>query len=188
MWQLIAYIVAYAVLLGAHPSEVSENLSYQYYQVNAQEDEPLITQMLAVSPVIENGCIYVANTTWNVQWRFDWKANDHGECVVTDSSTRLDVVITLPELQGGSERQKEAFNRYREALRRHELNHYRMAAEAAHKIDDDLKNLPKMKSCQALESYANKISQSTLERYNEKNREYDRDTKHGQLEGAWTDI
>jgi len=188
MWQLVAYLVAYLVVQGAPASEVSENLSYHYYQVNAKEDEPLLFQLLAASPVVEDGCIYVANTTWNVQWRFDWKTNDHGVCVVSASSTRLDVVITLPELQGGSERQKEAFERYRDALRRHELNHYRIAAEAAHKIDADLKNLPRMNSCQALESYANGISKSTLERYNEKNREYDRQTNHGQLEGAWTDI
>lgn len=188
MWELVTYLVAYVVLHGVPVSEVSENLSYQYYQVNAREGEPLILQMLAVSPVLENGCIYVANTAWNVQWQFDWKANDHGECEITDSSTRLDVVITLPELQGGNERQKEAFDRYHKALRQHELNHYRIAAEAARKIDTDLKNLPGMKSCKTLEAYANGVSRRTMESYNKKSRKYDLDTNHGQSEGAWTDI
>lgn len=188
MWQLVAYLVAYFMLQGAPASEVSENLSYQYYRVNARAEQPLLPQLLAASPVRVQDRTYVGHTTWNVQWRFNWKINDHGICAVTDSSTRLVAVITLPELEGGSERQRDAFGRYLEALRRHELNHYRIAAEAARKIDNDLKNLPEMESCKTLESYANAISQCTLERYNKKNREYDLETNHGQLEGAWTDF
>jgi predicted secreted Zn-dependent protease len=183
MWQLVTYLFAYVVLHGAPASEVSENLSYQYYQVNAKAEQPLLAQLLAASPVREKDVTYVGNTTWNVQWQLDWKTNDNGVCMVTDSSTRLDVVIILPELHGGSELQREAFDRYLEALRRHELNHYRIAVEAARKIDTDLKSLPEMKSCKALEDYANAISRSTLERHNKKSREYDLETDHGQLEG-----
>lgn len=188
MWQLAAYLVAYFSFQGAPVPEAGTNLTYAYYLVEAEASQPLLPQLIAASPNKLGEVVYVGHSAWSVRWRYDWKVDEQGDCSIKDAVTSLDVVITLPELKGGSERQREAFNRYVGALRRHELNHYRIARDAARKIDADLKRSPTMKSCQALETYVNLMAQCTLDRFEKKSRQYDRDTNHGQTEGAWMDI
>lgn len=188
MWELLFYLGAYLVLQGSPIPEVSHNLTYAYYPVDVKSDQLLLPQLLAASPVREDGRTFVANTTWDVQWTFEWKTDANGVCRITDSSTRLEVVIVLPSLSNASEQQMAVFDRYIAALRQHELNHYKLAATAARKIDGGLKDLPAISSCKALEEYANSMSRRIVEVFNEKSRQYDVDTNHGQTEGAWIDV
>jgi predicted secreted Zn-dependent protease len=183
MRYLITFTFAYLILLSSAAAEVSKNLSYSYYDVSVRHDQPLRPQMLAVTPIREEGSPFIGFTKWNIRWSFKWNADRNGSCRITSSSTELVADILLPRLSGASVEQIASFNGYIVILRQHELGHYNIAEEAAQRIDSDLKNIPVMGNCKMLEDYANTTSRSTLDRFNEKSRQYDRDTKHGETQG-----
>ena len=186
MRHLIACLLA-LFLASSAVADVSENLKYTYYQVNARTNQPLLPQLLATSSIREEGKPYIGKTNWNIRWNFNWKTDENGVCHITGSATQLTSVIVLPKLSSTSAHQLASFDRFIIALRQHELGHYSIAAEAARRIDSDLKNLPSMSNCNALEAHANATSQRTLSRFNEMSWQYDRDTNHGKTQGAWID-
>lgn len=181
-------LVLACILLPASAfAEVSENLAYTYYDVTAQADKTLLSQLNASSPIRENGQVYHGHTKWDIRWRFWWNTDASGVCRITRSSTSLVSAITLPRLNGANLRQQSIFDRYIASLEAHELGHHQLAVQMARKIDSDLVSLPGMNSCPELEAFANARSQLSLERLNEQSRQYDLDTGHGRTQGAWID-
>ena len=168
-------------------AEVSENLTYSYYDVTARADKTLLSQLDAFSPIREEGQIYHGHTHWDIQWKFRWNTNESGVCRITSSSTSLVSVITIPRLNGANPRQQSIFDRYISSLEIHELGHHRLAVQMARKIDDDLIHLPGMNSCPELEAFADAQSQLSLERLKEQSRQYDLETGHGRTQGVWVD-
>jgi predicted secreted Zn-dependent protease len=165
-------------------SEVRENLRYAYYDVDARPGLRLAPQITAASPIRENGRKFHGHTKWTVRWKFQWRADRDGYCRVTYTSAVLDAVITLPKLRTASAAQSEIFDRYLAALRVHELGHYDVGTAAAQAIDGELRNLPEMRTCDALEFEGNRVARRTLDRFVEVNRQYDEDTNHGKTQGA----
>jgi predicted secreted Zn-dependent protease len=178
-------LLAYAMSSGTAFGEVKEHLEYSYYEVRARSDQPLFTQLNAASPIREGGQTFYGHTNWNVRWAFKWKTDSSGVCRISTTTTELHASMILPRLDGASARQMASFDRFMSALRQHELGHYKIALVAAQAIDIELRTLPGMNNCKALDTYANTGAQRTLERYNERSRQYDRDTNHGRTQGAW---
>jgi predicted secreted Zn-dependent protease len=184
MRYLVACLLA-LFLASSAVAEVSEDLRYTYYQVDARTNQPLWPQLLATSSIREDGKPYIGQTNWDIRWHFNWNTDQNGVCRITGSAIQLTSVIVLPKLRSTSAHQLASFDRFIIALRQHELGHYSIASEAARKIDSDLKNFPPMSNCSALEAHANATSRRTLSRFNEMSRQYDRDTNHGKTQGAW---
>jgi predicted secreted Zn-dependent protease len=169
---------------GIGSAEVRDNLSYSYYDVNAYPDRPLRQQITAASPIWQDGKKYHGHTKWNVRWSFRWDTDRDGVCRITNVTTTLRTVITLPKLRSASERQSLVFDRYMIALRQHELGHYKIATDAARAIDDELRNLPATRNCAFLEGEGNAAARRTLNYFIEANRQYDVETDHGEAQGA----
>lgn len=185
MRYLIICLSAYFFSLNLAVADVRENLTYSYYPVIVKSNLPLFPQLLAASSIREEGTPYVGITNWHVRWNFKWNTDRNGACRITSSSTQLTADILLPRLSNANVLQMASFDRFIIALRQHELGHYNIATEAARKIDSDLNNIPAMSNCSALEAYANTTSKNTMDRFNERSRQYDRDTNHGKTQGAW---
>ena len=173
------------ILIGSAFAEVTENIEYKYYEVNAKAGEPLRPQIFAATPIRQEGQLFCGSANPNIKWYPQVESDSNGACHITSVSTIMNVVITLPKLIGGDELQKTNFDRFFITIREHELNHYKIDAEGAQEIDSILKDLPPIYHCNELKDLADKIANRTWEYFKEKNRQYDRDTTHGLKEGAW---
>jgi predicted secreted Zn-dependent protease len=179
------YFLLCFVLTGSAFAEVRENIEYKYYEIKAEAGRPLRPQIFAATPIKTGEELFGGNTNWNIKWDTQVESDSNGACHITGVSTILNVVISLPKLNGGDDLQKTNFDRFFITLREHELNHYKISSEAAQEIDSNLKDLPPIYHCKELKDLANKIAYGTLDFFNKKQRQYDSDTKHGHKEGAW---
>ena len=181
----ILLLLAYALLPGAAMAKAHENLVYSYYEVKARSDQPLSAQLYAASPIKEEGQTFHGHTNWTLQWTLKLSADKSGFCRISSAKTQLHAVVILPKLDGANTQQLASFDRYVAALQQHELGHYKIAEQAAQAIEHKLHAVKGMRNCATLQAYANKNAQRTLDYFNEKNRQYDRETNHGQMQGAW---
>lgn len=164
-------------------AQVEEQLEYEYYTADADAYATLREALAATTPIRPGGKIFHGHARWHINWRFRWKKRD-GQCYISRVNTRLRGTITLPELEGGTAKQRRAFDRYLGALEEHELGHYAFGQEAAEKIDEAIADMDTMGSCEALEAAANRLGHRILARYVRDDKRYDRDTDHGRTQGA----
>lgn len=162
-------------------AEPRESLDYVYYDVRARPGEPLLGQVRAASPVAGG---WLGRTDWHVSWRFRWNNEPSGACRFTSVEVELRSRITLPQLSGADARQSQAFAPFIAALRNHELGHHENGRRAAREIESALRSMGPAPGCAALESQANMTGQAILKRYNEMDKQYDRETEHGLRQGA----
>ncbi|WP_457789027.1 DUF922 domain-containing protein [Pseudomonas sp. PL-6] len=176
-------------LLLAAPlhAEVREQLDYRHYDAHLETHASLRQALNSASPIRLGGQTYHGFTRWQVEWRFWWREARDGRCRIERSSTQLQASITLPRLHGGDAQQQQRFARYLAALEEHELGHYRIGQAAAQAIDAALLALPEQADCKTLEQQANARAHATLQRHIEREHRYDRDTGHGETQGAWLD-
>jgi predicted secreted Zn-dependent protease len=180
-------LLAYALLPVAAHAKVHKDLVYSYYEVKARPDQPLYAQLYAASPIKEEGQALHGFTNWDLQWNLEMNTDKSGFCRITRTTTKLRVVTTLPKLDGANTQQTADFDRYISALRQHELGHHRIAEQAARAIEHKLRTLKAMSNCESLGNYADASARRTLKHFNEKSRQYDRETDHGKKQGAWLD-
>lgn len=176
------------LLLGVSLSaqaQVEEQLQYQYYDVTVAAGESLRQALSQASTIRQNEQVYHAYTRWGVTWNYWWQEAHDGRCRLTLSRTRLSAHVTLPRLGGGDARQRQRFAHYLQALREHELGHYRIGQAAAAAIDAALLATPEYPSCTEMQAQANQRANAILQQHIERERSFDRDTGHGRTQGAW---
>jgi predicted secreted Zn-dependent protease len=166
-------------------AEVSDNLSYKFYEAQSEPGKSLLEILNGASPIRHNGEIFHGYTQTNIEWNYRWNEEPNGRCTITGNTTNLIAEITLPTLVSSIDHLRFEFSQYIEPLRRHELGHYKMAQDAAKKIDAAILSLPPMVSCKSLEQVANRRAQGILDQANEESRIYDEITRHGRTQGAW---
>lgn len=185
-----AHLLCLAVLLltsALAQAEVQPSLVVQTYEVRYRADTSLRQSITDASPVRHHGRTFHGFTRWNVKWQFWWMELPGGQCRVDRTVTRVDAVITLPELRGAPADAQQAFDRFVTALRQHEMGHYQFGLEAAHRIDQAIASLPPQPSCTALQAAANQLGRRLLDEAIRAEIAYDRDTQHGRTQGAWLD-
>ena len=178
------------VLLAATTNvagKVEESLDYVDYTAYPQRGQSLRQALNDATPIRQDGKIFHGHTRWTHDWSFRWWREANGRCRITSNTTRLDLVITLPDLGSGSAAMRQRFQDFRSALHEHELGHARIARDTANRIDRAILDLPEMASCTALEASANRIAREALADGEREQRRYDRDTDHGRRDGASPD-
>lgn len=164
-------------------AEVEESVEYEHYGVDASEG-PLRQALTAASPIREDGKTFHGHTQWFVKWRYWWDEDDYG-CEINRVAVDFDATITLPELEYASDDNQALFDEYIEALDEHELGHVQNGRDAAYEVDAELMELGAMDSCAELETEANALGRRIVKRYNQADRDYDKETGHGRTQGAW---
>jgi predicted secreted Zn-dependent protease len=133
----------------------------------------------------ENGHTFYGHTDWHVNWHFNWSEKSDGRCRISNISASLTATIVLPQLGSATPEQQEKFGAFIAALRTHELGHVANGREAAAKIDREILALPEMSSCQILQQEANDLGKGVIKEYNERDVQYDAETKHGRTQGVF---
>lgn len=179
--------LALCVLATSTRAEVVESLDEVSYTAYPQRGQSLRQALNAASPIREDGEVFHGHTKWNIRWSFKWWREADGSCRITSNETRLDLVITMPELEGGSRAMQQRFADFHEALYDHELGHADLAREAAQAVDDAILDLPEMDDCPTLEATANRRAHAIVNASKRRQKQYDRDTEHGRRDGASVD-
>lgn len=180
-------ILILAILPTVAIADVEEHLKYSYYELEVLPEQSLRQQLNVASPIRVKGKTFHGYFKWTIHWKFKLETDKTGVCRILNPSTKLNAEITLPKVYGGNAPQIAILDSYIAALRRHELNHYNIALQATHAIDNDLRSLRGMRNCVSLENYANKRASSIEQRFKAKIQQQDCDTNHGKTEGVCLD-
>jgi predicted secreted Zn-dependent protease len=165
---------------------VNTRVNNVYYMVEGDTADDIWEDMLAKSPVRQNGKPYTAHTRWDVSWQFWWLDNG-STCEISRVTTRLEVTYTLPRLKKASSMSDSVvaeWDTYYAALFDHELGHKDLGSKAAIEIENQISNMGARDSCEQLQSDANEIGKSVIAKYSRIEKDYDRDTNHGLNTGA----
>lgn len=163
---------------------VIEEHAERPYSVDAQPAETLRQALNAATPITANGQRFHGHTRWNVRWTFRWGHEASGSCRITEVTTRLRSEVQLPELRRATADQRALFERYLPALSRHEQGHVQFGRDAARAIDQGISQLPAAADCATLERQANSLGHRLLREHAEREKQYDRNTRHGASQGA----
>ena len=166
---------------------VVEEHAQRPYTVSAQPGDTLRQALNASTPISVDGKRFHGYTRWNVRWTFRWQADASGRCRITEVTTRLRTEVQLPELRSATPKQRAVFDRYLPALSRHEQGHVQFGLDAARAIDLGIAQLPTEPDCAMLERQANALGHRLLREHVEREKAYDRDTRHGASQGAKLD-
>jgi predicted secreted Zn-dependent protease len=164
----------------------SVTVDYRYYSVSGSTPQALRSQLNRVSPVFQDGQRFDGKTYWYVRW-FYYYANTGNSCRITQVKSSVEVELTLPQWQQPTNAPRSLVNqwqRYMTALQLHEDGHKDHGVAAAQEVLSVINNLPAYPSCPELETAANAAGKGVLQRYNQKDIEYDRVTQHGATQGA----
>ncbi|WP_321349968.1 DUF922 domain-containing protein [Halopseudomonas oceani] len=121
-----------------------------------------------------------------VNWNFRWESTP-GQCRITEATTDVSITAYIPQLQPDPQRTASVqaqWDSYLLALQLHHDGHVELAMNAARQIEQAIQNLPPAASCEQLQQAANATGRRLLEQLAIDDREYDKRTQQGTLEGA----
>lgn len=180
---LIALCLLASAQVGAEPL-VRHGTSYYY--IDGPSATVLAGQLDQSGPVAADGRRYAGRTKWQAQWQFN-REQKGVTCTLTQVRVVVGISQTLPKWRGedkGAEALKSAWNRFMQALERHEDEHKQIALKAAREIEAALAATKPASNCEALTDAANAAAQAIIEKYRKADEDLDSRTDHGRSEGA----
>jgi len=166
-------------------AEVSEIIDYTYYELEESgAGQTLKQQLNAATPITRDGRKLHGDTRWKLDWSFDTEALEGDTCKTTDIDIHLDALIRLPELGYNDDQLQPEFNRYVEALQRHQIGHYIIAIQAANKIDVRLTYMEPVKGCETARAQAEAMAVEIEKEHREKEIAFDEKTRFGAEQGV----
>jgi predicted secreted Zn-dependent protease len=156
------------------------------YTIEGVTPSDLRREMNSKGPADAGGRRFDGYTRWYVSWRYQYNSTA-GRCAIASVTTNLKVTITLP--QWGSESRansavRQQWARYLGALEQHEQGHRRNGIDAANEIDHAIAAMPPAANCDTLGTKANALGAGILNKFKQRDLDYDRDTRHGATQGA----
>ena len=162
-----------------------ETIEYKYYVISPRAPHEIKPELMRHSPIRQGGDSFNGHTVWYVDWKYQTTSSPYG-CLLQNSQVNVRVVHILPALsEYVTDKQTiEVFNKFNKALTQHELNHGNHGLLAAKEIDETFKNIQAQPNCRQMSRMLNGIGNSIVQKYAQKDSEYDRVTSNGFTEGA----
>jgi len=201
-------IFTIAVILGIHqaspllltqfdtahfsPVTVAQSPNHQvsaqtvYYSVTGSTVNEIRNQLNQRGVLHSNGKRYDGYTNWYVNWNYRYQTQGN-RCRMESANVRTDVQITLPRWNNSSPVSlalRNKWNRYIQALELHENGHKQNGIDAGEEVLKTLLSMSAYPSCQKLGVAANAAAHSVINKYNQRDIEYDRATQYGVTQGA----
>ena len=154
------------------------------YRVTGHSVETLLASLRDGGPRV-GGDIFFGLTSTSLSYRFGYRERA-GLCETTGARVDLDVTITLPEWQSTPAAPYELrrdWQRFSQALRRHEERHRDLAVEHAHAVRRAVDGL-RAPTCDAVAALAAQRAAQAQTVAEAAHRAYDASTGHGESEGA----
>jgi predicted secreted Zn-dependent protease len=185
----VKIFVAFAVFMIAFPVSAQPVIEtdFVFYDIHPDSKEDLRREMNDKT-LVENSR-RKGHTHWHVRWKYKWKKKDNG-CEIKQVTTFLTVTYTLPRIPNnhivGAD-VRDSFDRYYEALFKHEQEHKNSGLYAALEIEDAFISLASFRRCSDLDAAAKKTGKAIIKKFNKRDDDYDRETDHGGTEGVRID-
>lgn len=172
---------------GFMPSIEGVSIQYDYYSILGGSAEELRQQMLQRGPQdAVTGARFDGYTRWNLNWNFETQPLG-GQCQVEGISVDAKAIVTMPQWNIPADVPSalaKKWKDYTEALREHELGHVDHARQAKQEILRSFGLLPPAPSCSQAQLIADSLGGQIIQKYAQKDAEYDRITGHGVTQGA----
>ena len=185
-WLTAVLLLAAFMISGTSESEHLVDEQIRFYSISGNSASEIRANLDKNSPIILHGKRFDASTDSDIQWTLRMRIIDD-KCQLEQVSTHVALLFTLPELtldDTGADYLNNRWNRYYQALVRHEEGHALIALRAARQIELTLGRLSDAPDCEVLESTANKLANEILLIFETVNRRFDEKTMHGALDGA----
>jgi len=166
-------------------AETIESTEYKYYEISPRTPYEIKPELMRRSPIRAGGGSFNGHTDWYIDWKYYSAQGPHG-CQLIDTQTKVHVVHILPALsEYVTDKQTiEVFNKFNKALKQHEKNHGKNGLSAAREMDKAFNEIPPQPNCRMLSRMVNDIGNSIVQKYAQKDSEYDSLTNNGETEGA----
>ena len=166
-------------------AELRESVENKYYVISPNTAYDIKPQLMRNSPIREGGGSFNGHTDWYIQWRHQSTQTPYG-CQLNRHLTTVRVIHTLPALSEyvTDKETIEVFNKFNEALTKHEKNHGENGLAAAREIEQAFSKIQPQQNCRQLSQMLNDIGKSIVQKYTQKDRDYDHTTRSGETEGA----
>ena len=182
-WLLILLLSGHSAMLLAAPSI---SVHTRYYPVYGADSPAILKSILQNGPVGKDGKRYHAYTQWDIRWGYRW-VETRKRCQLASTSVSVEIEYLLPELKTTTFREKDyrkKWDRYFNALLRHEQQHKDLGVQAAREIDAKLAQAEDQPGCAQLKNRLDAIAEQVIEKYADKERAFDRETAHGARQGV----
>jgi predicted secreted Zn-dependent protease len=160
------------------------NEKYIYYDVGSTTKKELINALNSASPIRKNGKVFYGHTDSQINWNFWWNESANA-CQINKVKVTVDITFTLPRLNNTSKDVSSVWNKWYPKLVEHENGHKNYALEIANQVKLAISELPAHVHCESLEIEANNVGHKLMAELKALNKKYDRNTNHGETEGAW---
>lgn len=172
------------LLLSSATTLASNGPVYTPYPISGSTAQELVAQMKALGPAQHDGRRFPGGARWNIDWQY--RSTQHGaRCRIGQLRVNLESTITLPHWQQHAQADSELaaeWDTFLAQLDVHEQGHVQHGVEAAEQIHQALTGMTG--SCSTLAEQANQRGVQIIEQYNQRDLEYDEQTRHGATQGA----
>lgn len=162
-----------------------ETIEYKNYIISPRAPHEIKPELMRNTPIREHGGSFNGHTDWYVDWQYQTR-QEPNICRITNVKIKVHVVHILPVLsEYVTDKQTiEVFNKFSEALTKHEKNHGNNGLSAAREIDKAINEIQAQQNCRYVSRMINDIGNSIIQKYVHADSEYDRMTQNGRSEGA----
>lgn len=170
---------------GELPAEVAVDTKLEKYSIFGSSAAELRQELNRRGPTID-GSRHDAYTRWYVRWTYPYDRMPTS-CGTGPVKVSVSVTMTLPDWKSPNDAPEAVtgrWNTYLQALERHENGHKEHGLMAARAVLVKLKGLGSARDCDTMNREANEEANRVLDVYKQKDRTYDRDTRHGATQGA----
>lgn len=183
--KLVAALAATPVM--AQQVDVQERI--EHYIIRGRTADALLSEMLAKGPpaTFEPGKRYFARAEYSVGWSYRFKPSPDG-CALTEFDVSVDTTYTYPlweDREEAGDRLNAYWDHFLSRIEIHERGHGDRALGTGVDVAKALKALAPAVTCDALEAEIGAAAKATMKIGEKKQRDYDRETNHGQTQGAW---
>lgn len=171
-------------VLDKYPAGIDGRTTVLYYDVRGSTYAELRADMRAKGPKLD-GTSFVGETRSPMGWR--WKTESMGgmSCRIREVSVAVNARITLPRWTPPADTEPglvAEWHRFLTALEVHEAGHKDISAKAGKEIIDQVRGLSGI--CAQINTRANDIARSIVERSSREQIAYDATTRHGITQGT----
>ena len=166
-------------------AEAIESVEYKYYEISPRTPYEIKPELMRRSPIRAGSGSYNGHTDWYIDWNYTTAPGPYG-CQLTNIQTKVHVIHILPVLsEHVTDKQTiEVFNKFNDALTKHEKNHGNHGLSAAREMDKIFHEIEPQQNCRSLARMVDGIGNSIIQKYTQMDDEYDRTTNNGEAEGA----
>lgn len=165
--------------------ELNVREAYRFYEISGNSLDQLREQINLKGTKWNDGKTYSALTNWDIHYKYRVTRNN-GRYSVRSADTSVDISYYLPKLNVDSctpdlaQRWKD----YLAHLQRHEYGHKDLAVQTASQVNEMFATLPTFATEEELAAEITKRTEEKFRQLKEIQIDYDRDTRHGETQGA----